>query len=401
MASPRPDRELSATHFSKVSEDPEANELLSCVHHDLRCRWWLRCMPSVLYCLPIVSTGLVHFLHMSLACCCVGFYVWNAIFPPAWAAMACKRLHFPEWMQFSFGTVCVICMAGSIARASAARSILFHSDMLKLFYSNNPVDMRSQQRWHLWGLNLPLASLSMASLIFLFPDGHAIVTFLLPGFLLIYIHGGVQGVVFDTLLSYSTARAEALCQRLDISDLSTSSEPCSYIFWQQMTEEHRDMHESFETVWSLENGGRLLLCDVFLRMFFGSSLLAFAAGCQHQSLLALLLTVAILTAITLLGKLYPLARVTSLCQSRKSGERSILRLALKFVNNKHMSESSKAEHARFLQYINAAPRGVDIPIVGLISTDMILSYAKALAALVPIALTYIVKIVGAEAIDED
>ena len=61
-----------------------------------------------------------------------------------------------------------------------------------------------------------------------------------------------------------------------------------------------------------------------------------------------------------------------------------------------MSESSKAEHARFLQYISAAPGGIDIPIVGLITTDMILSYAKTLAALAPIALTYIVKIVVPE-----
>eukprot|EP00930_Biecheleria_cincta_P063188 TRINITY_DN4868_c0_g2_i1.p1 TRINITY_DN4868_c0_g2~~TRINITY_DN4868_c0_g2_i1.p1 ORF type:complete len:414 (+),score=35.23 TRINITY_DN4868_c0_g2_i1:180-1244(+) len=350
-------------------------------------------MPSTLHCLPIVSSGPVHFLHMCLACGCAVFYTWCAICPPAWAAMVCKRLHFPDWMQFTFGSVMMICMAGSIARASVARSILFNSDMVNLFYSNNPVEMRSQPRWHLWGLNFPLAALSMASLILIFPSGRAIIVFLLPAFVVIYIHGGVQGVVFDTLLCYSMARAEALCHKLDIHDWSDEAEPCSYLFWQQLTEEHRDMHESFETVWSLDNGGLLLLCDVFLRMFFASSLLACAAGCQHQVLLGLLVSVATLTAITLLGKLYPLARITSLCQSRGAGDRSILRLALKFVNDKHMSESSKAEHARFLQYISAAPAGIDIPIVGLITTDMIVSYAKTLAALAPIALTYIVKIV--------
>merc|ERR1739848_648652 len=96
----------------------------------------------------------------------------------------------------------------------------------------------------------------------------------------------------------------------------------------------------------------------------------------------------------MIKSLYPLAKITALCQSPRANDKSILRLALKYVNDERMTPEAKAEQARFLQYMCTSPTGVEIPLLGMITEQSLVRWAKVVATVSPLLMTYFLKALG-------
>eukprot|EP00931_Biecheleriopsis_adriatica_P036407 TRINITY_DN20976_c0_g1_i2.p1 TRINITY_DN20976_c0_g1~~TRINITY_DN20976_c0_g1_i2.p1 ORF type:complete len:152 (+),score=20.52 TRINITY_DN20976_c0_g1_i2:291-746(+) len=147
-------------------------------------------------------------------------------------------------------------------------------------------------------------------------------------------------------------------------------------------------------MWSVSNAGSLVFFDLLLRasVFILMFTLAVACAERHASAVFILAAALCLGSVSL--QLYPLVSVTELCLSPRAGTRSIIRLAARFTNHEDMSFEAKAEHARFLQYLTTVATGIEIPFVGTVTIQALMTYSKVLVTLLPVAVTYTMRAVG-------
>merc|ERR1719221_2273862 len=101
-------------------------------------------------------------------------------------------------------------------------------------------------------------------------------------------------------------------------------------------------------LWALRGGAGLLCVDAFMRVCIASGFTLAAVGSCDRVVTAVSVIGAAWTLGTLSIKLWPLAQINSLCQSRYVSDRSILRLAEWSLSQRHrMGTTAKAEQMCF------------------------------------------------------
>merc|ERR1712113_878400 len=137
-------------------------------------------------------------------------------------------------------------------------------------------------------------------------------------------------MVLKKLVDLSRLKAEALCKKLETArnEMNDSS------FWCDMTQQHIKLDKHLETLWRVDHGGALLLVDMAHRLSWAVILAVCAIGSQRQDVIVFFVATASASVSFMLMHLYPMAQVTSLCQSRNANKRSVIRLAVTFVNHK-------------------------------------------------------------------
>merc|ERR1719362_390175 len=138
-------------------------------------------------------------------------------------------------------------------------------------------------------------------------------------------------------------------------------------FWADLTRQHLALDKDLENLWRLGNGGSLLLTDVAARLSWVLVMAVFAVGAQRGDAIVLSVAVASGAVAQLLMHLYPVAQVTSICQSQVANMKSIPRLTYEYVNHSDFTSEAQAAQARFLQYVLGTSVGIEIPVLGLIT----------------------------------
>jgi len=85
------------------------------------------------------------------------------------------------------------------------------------------------------------------------------------------------------------------------------------------------------------------------------------------------------------------AQITEMCWSKGMSDGSIVRVAAMHFGRERMSEDVRVEHANFMEYLNWVDCGFEVPIVGVISMDRLMKYAKLTVSVVPMAIGYVLE----------
>jgi len=198
--------------------------------------------------------------------------------------------------------------------------------------------------------------------------------------------------VLEQLVAFSRSKVEAFCDKLDTSSTTEESahnQMRDANFWSDMTGQHLVLDKDLENLWRRDHGGMLLLTDVAAKVCWVLVLTVFAVGAQSQDIITLCVGMASGSVAMVLKFLYPIAQVTSLCQSQRANTRCIPRLTVEFVNRGDFAFEAQAAQSRFLQYVLGTPAGIEVPLLGLITERGLVMYAKGAATLAPAALTFL------------
>jgi len=114
----------------------------------------------------------------------------------------------------------------------------------------------------------------------------------------------------------------------------------------------------------------------------------FAAGARIWTIQAAFVVCSTFMVFRMLQVLWPLAKITSLCQGNSVGKKSILRLSAKFLNRASMSERAQMAHGRFFHYVSTTPTGVELPFIGMVTIQGLVTAGKIAATAAPVFLTF-------------
>eukprot|EP00929_Paragymnodinium_shiwhaense_P074177 TRINITY_DN3793_c0_g1_i1.p1 TRINITY_DN3793_c0_g1~~TRINITY_DN3793_c0_g1_i1.p1 ORF type:complete len:421 (+),score=39.24 TRINITY_DN3793_c0_g1_i1:60-1322(+) len=157
--------------------------------------------------------------------------------------------------------------------------------------------------------------------------------------------------------------------------------------FKQLTTQHRHLDKVLEHVWHDCYGWHVLVV-LSLRACY-----AFAAGVLVLAAISPLVRAAsaalVCMSLFLIGRLaFRHARYTELCIKRSAGEilgqLSIMRVAMNMYGE--LDDDERDAHANFMQYLRTVECGVELPVVGLLTFQVVGRYATQAVALVPTGL---------------
>lgn len=348
---------------------------------------------SVAGALPVLWSPCAHYMTVCLGTCAIIFYLVGVVIPPDWIRHVCDELQFPEWMGNVLVSSLMVFSCCLTLRTLAARNLLTSEDMDIILNDEQMIQNMTSTRFIPWKSVVMLGGIGC--LYFLFPEHTLAMSLYLAPYLIVAGLTSVPTVsVLEGLCDVSKFKTEQLCNKLEQTRANPAMASSDSGFWCDMTQQYLSLDKHLETIWRWNRGGALLLADQALRFAFAIVYAVCAVGAKSQGLIAFCIAGASVAVITMLMELYPLAKVTALCQSRSANKRSIVRLAVKFVNHKDLTLEARGDHSRFLQYVLGTPAGIEIELFGLITESMLLTYAKRLVTIAPVALTYLLRAFG-------
>lgn len=375
------------------------------VQNDIRCK--LGPLKFMTCLLPIVGSPFALYLNILCAACAVIFYVVCALVPPDWILHASEEFHFPEWMCRVLGGFLACASFDGLVKTCLARNMLLNEDVSIML--NDPEMIRkfvkpakeNRAAFTLYGL-LCCILFSITALCG-FRNGLLLhmPLFISPCFALAFSHGVPFHAFMEKLVELSWFKVEAFCSKLEARSTTEESVPNQMNdanFWGELTRQHLKLDKELERLWRLDHGGALLLIDVASKLSLQLVLAMFAVGAERRDVIISCVALASGSFSMLLKSLYPMAQVTSLCQSKAANTKSIPRLAVEFVNHGDFTCEAQAAHSRFLQYVLGTPAGIEMPLMGLITQGRLVTYAKGAATLAPALLTYLLRTINHEGV---
>eukprot|EP00929_Paragymnodinium_shiwhaense_P074178 TRINITY_DN3793_c0_g2_i1.p1 TRINITY_DN3793_c0_g2~~TRINITY_DN3793_c0_g2_i1.p1 ORF type:complete len:415 (+),score=41.69 TRINITY_DN3793_c0_g2_i1:45-1289(+) len=157
--------------------------------------------------------------------------------------------------------------------------------------------------------------------------------------------------------------------------------------WTRLTTKHRDMDKVLEHVWHECYGWHVLLVLSMRACYaFAACVLVLAAG---SPLVRAASAAMVCMSLIMKGMLaFRYARYTELCIKRSAGtilgQRSIMRIAMDMFGELEAHE--RDAHANFMLYLKTVQCGVELPIIGLLTFQVVAGYAKQAVTLVPTGL---------------
>jgi len=291
-----------------------------------------------------------------------------------------------------------------LARGEMARIFLFSNNAALSSICQDQTALQCiQQKEHRiaksGGSKGVLIAIGVACLPFFVTDGWQILVMLIPLLLISTSFGPPTGELLIGIAKLSCSKVDVVCKAMQDHlepDRQTPTQRLDATFWANLTEQYLTLDRDLEQIWSMEHCGAILLTDVALRGYFVVVFFVKAIACLDSGLQlsAWCIVGSAVSAIAILEKLYPLATITALCQSPSVGTQSVVRLTVRFCNCKMFDSDAKAEHARFLQAVTSTPVGVELPIFGLVTTQLLAGCAKFVVTAAPVAIAYILRVVG-------
>jgi len=378
----------------------------------LRQRWASKTLFGSGSAFPVVGSDRVHNFWVVLGIGAAMFYTYFALFPPLVVVQANEDFKLPRIMANAFSGSLVVVLVCILARGYLTRGLLFSSDVSLSSIVQDPTALecirqgksqeKSQEKSHLDSRFMPkrsvLIACGLACLPFFVTDGLYIIGMLLPISILGVTFGLPTALVLHAMEDLSWSKVDAVCVLMENhlqQDIPT--EKLDAQFWTNLTKRYLMLDRELEQLWSTEHCGPPLFADLALRGYFVAVFFVVAVASPGIQVKAWCVAGATLTAMITLQNLGPLASITALCQSQNAGTpRSVRRLAVRFCNCELFDEDAKAEHARFLQAVTSTPVGLELPIFGMVTTQLLASYAKVVVTAAPVAITFILKAVGNE-----
>lgn len=349
---------------------------------------------------PVLWSPLAQYLNVMIGVSAAVFYMYAAVSPPSWVADICTDLHFPGSMKHLLMGSLVMINISQVSRIAVARSLLLSDDLRTILHDQTFIRKFALRGSYRCSFVFWAIVVGIVFLFILFPAEYPMMmAYMAPWLVFSYMASMPAYKVFDGIVDLSKHKAEVLCSKLEPRNEAGQSvddkmkEPT---FWCEITRDYLALDKQLEQIWSLRYGGALLLASCAVRFSFVMMFICCAAGAEQPGVIAFCVAGASATGITILRHLHPLAQVTALCQSQRANTRSIIRLAVEYVNHKDLNIEAQAAQSRFLQYVDRTPAGIEVPLLGVITESVLLGYAKAIVAIAPVALTYLLKAFGRE-----
>jgi len=373
---------------------------------------------------PVHGTAAMYHLFLAYSFSTMLGYAYFALRPMSWHYDMGSALGAPEWLVHVAIAMVPFIVGTQVWRCIVARSVLFSQAETdsRIFdekaivdkLSNNDNYYLSKSFINKYGKKLmriiPVAIALCALCQVVKTDGSTfwrVVVFASP-YLIIYIPCGQTDHVLNSLTKISLQRAMAVCNALEehLKKLNQiGSEPSHFgpptrladaedrdpEFWEQISSQHLRLDADLECLWQWSSGGGLVFANIAYRVSLLLVCIFVAAGAHIPQVQVAFIVASTWVVVKILLFLWPMANVTLCCQSGSAGTKSIPRLCARFINHSSMSQKEQMAHGRFLLYLSTTPTGVELPFIGLVTIQGLVTAGKIAVTAGPVFLTFTVK----------